>query len=205
MIRIVETAIVSTAGKISALPAPSLPEVAFAGRSNVGKSSLLNALTGRRGLFKVSATPGRTRKIVHAETRLSDGGTLYVVDLPGYGYAKMPKAALRAWGDLLDGYLARRQTLVLVALLVDSRRGLEVEEGDLLEYLAVRRIPVALVATKIDRVKKKDRKLVLEALRRDTGVEVIATSAEDRTGLDRLCEVGARACGHGTTGTPPPV
>ena len=204
MIRIVETHLAGSAGKLSALPEPSLPEVAFAGRSNVGKSSLLNALTGRRGLFKVSSTPGRTRKIVHAETRLSDGGTLYVVDLPGYGYAKMSKAALRAWGDLLEGYLANRPTLVLVVLLVDARRGVEVEEEDLLEYLAVRRIPVALVATKIDRLKKSERKLVLEALRRSTGVEVIGTSAEDRTGIDRLCDVVARACGHGTSGTAPP-
>lgn len=205
MIRIVETAIVSTAGRPDALPEPSLPEVAFAGRSNVGKSSLLNALTGRHGLFKVSATPGRTRKIVHAETRLSDGGTLYVVDLPGYGYAKMPKAALRAWGNLLEGYLRQRSTLVLVVLLVDARRGFEAEERDLLEYFAVRRIPVVLVATKIDRLKKSERKLVLEALHRETGVEVIGTSAEDRTGVDRLCEVVARACGRGTTGTTPPA
>ena len=205
MIRIVETAIVSSAGKLDALPEPTLPEVAFAGRSNVGKSSLLNALTSRRGLFKVSATPGRTRKIFHAEARLSDGGTLYVVDLPGYGYAKMSKAALRAWGGLLEGYLEDRPTLVLVALLVDSRRGLEEEEGDLLEYLAVRRIPVALVATKIDRLKKSERKLVLERLRREAGVEVIGTSAEDLTGIDRLCEVVARACGHGTTGTTRPA
>jgi GTP-binding protein len=205
MIRIVEIALVGSAGKLSALPEPSLPEVAFAGRSNVGKSSLLNALTGRRGLFKVSSTPGRTRKITHAEARLSDGGTLYVVDLPGYGYAKMPKAALRAWGDLLEGYLRERSTLVLVALLVDARRGFEEEEGDLLEYFAARRIPVVLVATKIDRLKKNERKLVLEALHRSTGVEVIGTSAEDRTGIDRLCEVVARACGHGTTGTTPPA
>jgi GTP-binding protein len=205
MIRIVETAIVNTAGRPDALPTESLPEVAFAGRSNVGKSSLLNALTGRHGLFKVSATPGRTRKIVHAEARLSDGGTLFVVDLPGYGYAKMPKAALRAWGNLLEGYLRQRSTLVLVVLLVDARRGLEVEEQDLLGFLAARRIPVALAATKIDRLKKSERKLVLEALHRSTGVEVIGTSAEDRSGIDRLCEVVARACGHGTTGTTPPA
>ena len=203
MIRIVETVLAGSAGKLSALPEPSLPEVAFAGRSNVGKSSLLNALTGRRGLFKVSATPGRTRKIVHAAARLSDGGTLFVVDLPGYGYAKMSKAALRAWGDLLEGYLDDRATLVLVVLLVDARRGIEEEEENLLAFLAARRVPVALAATKIDRLKKSERKLTIEALRRSTGVEVIGTSAADRTGIDRLCEVVARACGHGTGGTAP--
>jgi GTP-binding protein len=205
VIRVVESSIVATAGKLAALPAESLPEVAFAGRSNVGKSSLLNALAGRRALFKVSATPGRTRKIVHASARLSNGGALFVVDLPGYGYAKVAKAAKRAWGELLEAYLRRRATLVLVVLLVDARRGLEEEEAALLAFLAARRVPAVIAATKIDRLKKKDRKLALDALRRQAGVEVIGTSAEERTGIDVLCEVVAGACGHGTSGTTPPA
>jgi len=202
MIRIVETNIVGSAGKLEALPECTLPEVAFAGRSNVGKSSLLNALVGRRSLFKVSATPGRTRKITHAEARLSDGGKLFVVDLPGYGYAKMSKGALRAWGNLLEGYLEDRPTLVLVTLLVDARRGLEEEEEQLLDFISERGIPAVLVATKVDKLKKSERKLVLEALRKSTGVRAIATSAEDRTGIDELCEVLAKACGHGLKSEP---
>ena len=197
MIRIVEAQLVGSAGKLEALPDCSLPEVAFAGRSNVGKSSLLNALVGRRGLFKVSATPGRTRKIIHAEARLSDGGRLYVVDLPGYGYAQMSKAALRAWGGLLEGYLADRPTLVLVVLLVDARRGPEQEELELLEFLGVRGVPAVLVATKIDRLSKSARKPALDALHKTTGVRVLGTSAEDRTGVDHLCEIVAQAAGHG--------
>ena len=190
-----------SAARLDQAPPDTGREAAFAGRSNAGKSSALNAISGHKGLARTSKTPGRTQLInffaVTPEARL--------VDLPGYGYAKMAKAALRAWRDLLEGYLADRPTLALVALLVDARRGLEEEELQLLAYLAARRTPVAIVATKVDRLKKSERKLALAALGRQAGVEVIGTSAEDRTGIDRLCEVAARACGFGTTGTPAPA
>ena len=119
MMRIVETTLTSSAGKMSKLPKAELPEVAFAGRSNVGKSSLLNALCNRRNLFKVSRTPGRTRTIVHVEARLDSGAKIYLVDLPGYGYASVSKQAKAAWRRLIEDYLGNRTTLHLVILLVD--------------------------------------------------------------------------------------
>jgi GTP-binding protein len=192
--RIVDTVMVGSAGKLDRLPEPSLPEVAFAGRSNVGKSSLLGALTGTRRLYKTSKTPGRTRTIVHTEARLEDGTRLYLVDLPGYGYAKVAKAAKDAWGRLMEAYLGDRPTLHLVVLLVDLRRGPEDEEADLLEFLAAAGVPAMLAATKIDKVKKSERKLALERLRRDTGVNVIGVSATKRVGVDALLDKILRTC-----------
>lgn len=186
MTRIVEVNLLSSAGKLEALPPEGLPEVAFAGRSNVGKSSLLNALCGRSGLFKVSQTPGRTRTIVHALARFEDNSTVHIVDLPGYGYAKVAKGAKRAWSILLETYLRQRTTLRGCAVLVDVRRGPEEEEHQLLEFLALRDIPALIVATKIDRVSKSERKPLLEKLRRDTGRKVLGTSATTLEGMEQL-------------------
>ncbi|MBN2342501.1 MAG: YihA family ribosome biogenesis GTP-binding protein [Deltaproteobacteria bacterium] len=195
MIRIVETKLVSSTGRIDALPEPTHPEVAFAGRSNVGKSSLLNALSGRKGLFKVSSTPGRTRTIVHVETRLSSDARLYLVDLPGYGYAKVSRDAKDAWADFMHEYLESRQTLHLVVILVDVRRGPEQEELQLISFLDEVGIPVVLVATKLDRVKNSQQKAVLNKLQKDTGIRVIGTSATDKKGLDMLLATVIRYCG----------
>ncbi|MCP4675888.1 MAG: YihA family ribosome biogenesis GTP-binding protein [Deltaproteobacteria bacterium] len=197
MTRIVETKLVSSTGRMDKLPEPDLPEVAFAGRSNVGKSSLLNALTVRKKLFKVSKTPGRTRTIVHVETRLDSGAKIYLVDLPGYGFARVSKGAIQAWGRLIEDYLGDRSTLHLVVLLVDVRRGPEDEEADLLDYLADTGVPALLVATKIDRVPKSKRKAALDKLHRETGVKVLGTSATTRDGIDRLLRTITKACGYG--------
>jgi GTP-binding protein len=192
--RIVETKLVSSAGKLERLPEASLPEVAFAGRSNVGKSSLLGALTGTRKLFKTSKTPGRTRTVVHVEARFDGGARIYLVDLPGYGYAAVPRAAKQAWSELLETYLGNRPTLHLVVLLVDVRRGTESEEADLLEFLARAGVPAMLVATKLDKLKRSQRRTALERLREQTGVEVIGVSATKREGVDRLLAAIAEAC-----------
>lgn len=192
--RIVETRLVSSAGKLERLPEASLPEVAFAGRSNVGKSSLLGALTGTRKLFRTSKTPGRTRTIVHAEARFDSGARVFLVDLPGYGYAKVPRAAKQAWAELLQAYLGDRPTLHLVVLLVDARRGPEGEEADLLEFLARAGVPAMLVATKLDKLKRSQRRVALDRLRKQTGVEVIGVSAETHEGVDRLAAAIVQAC-----------
>jgi len=184
--RIVDARLVSSAGKLERLPEPSLPEVAFAGRSNVGKSSLLGALTGTRKLFKTSKTPGRTRTIVHAEARLDSGASIYLVDLPGYGYAKVSRAAKRAWAELMGAYLGGRPTLHLVVLLVDARRGPEDEEAELLEFVAAAGVPAMLVATKIDKLKKSQQRAAIEKLRKLTGARVLGVSATARQGVDRL-------------------
>jgi GTP-binding protein len=189
MNRIVETHQVSSARSLDRLPEESLPEVAFAGRSNVGKSSLLNALAGRRRLFEVSKVPGRTRTIIHAEARLDDGARIFLVDLPGYGYAKVSKEAKRAWARLVEGYLEQRATLQLLVLLVDPRRGLAQEEENLIAFLAQLGLPGMLAATKIDRLAKSKRHLELDKLKKQSGVPLIPTSAVTGQGIDELCRV----------------
>ena len=195
MIRIVDTQLVSSTGRLDKMPDATHPEVAFAGRSNVGKSSLLNALSGRRGLFKVSATPGRTRTIVHVAARLSSDANIYLVDLPGYGYAKVSREAKDAWADFMHEYLENRTTLHLVVILVDIRRGPELEEQQLIEFLNEAGTPVLLVATKMDRVKNSQQKSVLDKLQQATGVQVLGTSAKDRKGIDKLLAIIIKRCG----------
>ncbi len=197
--RIVETTLKSSAGKLSKLPEAELPEVAFAGRSNVGKSSLLNALCNRRNLFKVSRTPGRTRTIVHVEARLDNDTNIYLVDLPGYGYASVSKQAKAAWSRLIEDYLSNRPTLRLVVLLVDVRRGPEEEEAALLDFLARAGVPALLVATKMDRVRASKRRATLGKLQKETGIPVIGTSSVTRDGMDKLFASVAAACGHTET------
>ena len=158
-------------------PPPALPEVAFVGRSNVGKSSLLNRLVGQRGLAHVSKTPGRTRMVNFFEV----GGSHRLVDLPGYGYARAPEALRAGWEDLVLSYLTARDSLVLSLLLIDCRR--DPLESDLraLELLSLSERPVAVLATKIDKLKRGEAasrlRLLSQAFGRDGRFPVIACSA----------------------------
>src|SRR4051794_21701376 len=126
-----------------------MPEVAFAGRSNVGKSSLVNALTGRRMLARTSNTPGRTRQINFFDL----GGRLMLVDLPGYGYADAPKAGIKAWTSLVRHYLRSRASLRRVCLLIDSRHGVKEVDRPLMAMLDEAGVSFQVVMTKVDKAK----------------------------------------------------
>jgi len=170
------------------LPAPGLPEIAFAGRSNVGKSSLLNALTGRRGLARVSVTPGRTRQLNFFDL----GGRLWLVDMPGYGYAKASKTLKAAWQGLMFDYLRGRPTLARVCLLVDAVVGPKPIDAEAMALLDQAAVSFQIVLTKTDRLKPPAlaaRQAEAEALARDHTAGhplVLATSSERGDGIPLL-------------------
>jgi len=139
--------------RLDRLPPPTLPEIAFAGRSNVGKSALLNRVLGRRALARVSKTPGRTQQI----NFFAVDQRLLFVDLPGYGFARVPLAVKDEWRRLVEGYLTGRRTLRAVVVLVDVRRGVEPDDARLLDFLATHRIGALLVVTKIDKLARGPR------------------------------------------------
>jgi GTP-binding protein len=153
----------------ASLPPVGPPEVAIAGRSNVGKSTLLNRLAARHSLARTSKTPGRTRGIIFYDLQL--GGVfgspsrLRLADLPGYGYARVSQTERASWQQLLEGYAERRPTLALFVVLVDARRGIEAEERQLLEWLATLSIPVRVAFTKADKLNASQRGLVRDSLR----------------------------------------
>ena len=170
------------------LPEASLPEIAFAGRSNVGKSSLVNALTGRKTLARTSNTTGRTQQLNFFDL----GGRLILVDLPGYGYAKESKTKVNAWTKLVKDYLRGRVTLRRICLLIDGRHGLKPNDIEIMDMLDKAAVPYQIVLTKMDKVKKADQAAVLEktaaGLKKHAAAhpEVAITSAEDGTGVAEL-------------------
>lgn len=142
-----ECTFVAAANRIDALPGVGLPEVACAGRSNVGKSSLVNALVGRKALARTSSTPGRTRELIFFEL----GGRLRLVDLPGYGYARAPRHAVHAWTRLIEDFLRGRPSLRRALLLVDSRAGLKDSDEGALSLLDAAGVVATVVLTKADK------------------------------------------------------
>jgi len=172
------------ASRVEQLPPPQHLEVAFAGRSNVGKSSLMNALVERRKLVRTSSTPGCTRQISLFDVTTRLGSRLTLVDLPGYGYAKRSKAERSEWAELINSYLLKRPALSLVVAMVDVRRGREEDDEQLVELLEQvpprARAPVGVlwVATKLDKVPGSGRKLALERLKQQTGHPWIGFSTE---------------------------
>ncbi|MEW6721327.1 MAG: ribosome biogenesis GTP-binding protein YihA/YsxC [Thermodesulfobacteriota bacterium] len=170
----------------SAWPGVRLSQVAFAGRSNVGKSSLLNALTGRSRLARVSNTPGRTRGIAIFEV----GGGGAIVDLPGYGFAKVSRAEREAWKTLVEGYLSGCRRLRRVYVLVDLRRGPGEDDRQLAEYLEAHSVPFRWVGTKADKLSSREADAALARFSGEpwleAGGKVIGTSARTRSGIDRL-------------------
>lgn len=187
---------IAAANNMKVLPPEGLPEICFAGRSNVGKSSLINALTGRKTLARTSQTPGRTRQLIF----FSLADRIQLVDLPGYGYARAPKTDIKAWTTLTRKFLAGRASLQRVFLLIDARRGIGPGDSEIMTLLDASAVSWAVVITKADKLKPA----ALEAVCNDTGSritthvaafpELFVTSAEAATGIAELrAHLGALA------------
>ncbi len=173
---------------MSGLPPADRPEVCFAGRSNVGKSSLINALTGRKDLARASNTPGRTQEI----NFFNQGETHYLVDLPGYGFAKAPLDVVAKWQALLKQYLAGRVSLRRAFVLVDFRHGIKPVDEEIMTLLDQSAVTFQCVLTKADKVKDKDKETVLAQVRKRLAThpaaypELIVTSSEKGDGIATL-------------------
>ncbi len=174
--------------RVADLPDDSLPEVAFAGRSNVGKSSLLNALVGQKALARTSNTPGRTREVNYF--RLDE--RLYLVDLPGYGYARASKKEVAGWNRLIQDYLKGRASLRRVFLLIDARHGLKESDKPTLALMDTAAVSYQVVLTKVDKVKGSELEKVVGRTSKELAKhpaahpELIATSARKGAGLSDL-------------------
>ncbi len=181
-------------------PDDQMEEIAFAGRSNVGKSSLINALTGRKSLAKTSNTPGRTQQLNYFN--LAD--CLFLVDLPGYGFAKAPESMVKKWQKTIFAYLQGRVNLKRVFLLIDSRHGIKKVDRDIMEMLDKAAVTYQIILTKSDKISAAELEKVLTQTREETSkhaaayVDVIVTSSEKGFGIDELraeiARIAAAAC-----------
>ncbi len=178
----------AAAQNLTALPPISLPEIAFAGRSNVGKSSLVNALTGRTTLARTSQTPGRTRQLIF----FSLASRLQLVDLPGYGYARASKTDIKAWTKLTRKFLVGRQSLLRMLLLIDSRRGIGQADKEMMKLMDDSAVSWAVVLTKVDKIKSEQLQKICDKTQQEISLHVAAyphiwkTSSQTGAGIAEL-------------------
>lgn len=184
--KIVNASLIITAGFVSQFPPEDHPEVAFAGRSNVGKSSLINGLLQRRSLARTSNTPGKTRLVNFYDVE----GVIRFVDLPGYGYAAVSKTDKAAWGKLIDGYLTNRSCLKGIIQLLDIRHDPSEEDYQMMAWIASTGLPVIWALTKADKLSKSQsmRRVVefVKVLKLESSEPLVPVSSTAKTGLDEV-------------------
>ena len=179
---------IAAAENLTALPPISLPEIAFAGRSNVGKSSLVHALTGRTTLARTSQTPGRTRQLIF----FSLASRLQLVDLPGYGYARASKTDIKAWTKLTRKFLVGRQSLQRMLLLIDSRRGIGQADKEMMKLMDDSAVSWAVVLTKVDKIKSEQLQKIFDKTKQEISLHAAAyphiwkTSSQTGAGIAEL-------------------
>jgi len=180
----------------SQYPSDGLPEIALAGRSNVGKSSLINKMLLRRNLARTSAQPGKTQTLNYYKIS-AEPGQLYFVDFPGYGYARVSKTQRQAWGKMIELYLRERETLKLVLQLVDLRHPPSAEDCSMYEWLSHYQIPMCVVATKADKISRsqlpKHAKIIRQTLGMPGHVPLVLFSSETGQGRDELWSLLAQS------------
>ena len=179
-------------GTVAQLPEPTTPEVSFVGRSNVGKSSLLNKLIGRKQLAKVSSQPGKTANI-----NFFDVDGVRFVDLPGYGFAKVSRSEKQRWADLIGGYFEQERSFNLVVALVDIRHDAQRLDQEMLAFLIEAELPFVVALTKADKLSRSKQMQQLASLSRQFGLskdQMIVTSSEKGTGIDELRRTIEDAC-----------
>ncbi|MCI8708182.1 MAG: YihA family ribosome biogenesis GTP-binding protein [Dorea sp.] len=179
-------------GYTSKLPDNACPEIAFAGKSNVGKSSLINALMNRKSYARTSATPGKTQTINYYNIN----GELYLVDLPGYGYAKVSEKEKQQWGKLIERYLYSSKQLKAVFLLIDIRHDPSANDKMMYDWIVSKGYRPIIIATKLDKIKRSQKEKHLKAIRQGIGVlpetEIVPFSALSKQGRDEIWELMER-------------
>jgi len=183
---ITKSDLLGIAAKPAQYPEAGPPEIAFAGRSNVGKSSLLNLLTGRKALARVSGSPGKTRTINFYTV---NDDAFRIVDLPGYGYAKVSKSVSASWGDMIEAYLKKRDTLVKVVLLADIRHAPSAQDIQMYDWLKSYGLDGIIAATKADKISRNALEKQIALIRKTLGAKdavIVPVSALKRTGVKEL-------------------